>query len=237
MINEQIIKIISTHSYYAEYQPIIETETQNIYAYEALARFSLDEMRLSPNETFALCHEDPDTLFLLESMVKKHQLNHRPKGYKLFINLDPDSFVTNKYKTFWIDLFSKQQDIVVEIIENSDDENIHDIEAFIDFLNEEFITYALDDFFQDNSLFSSKLFINAPIIKLDKVFLTRIRQTPAYKEFLRGIINFCHHNHKLVILEGVETAEDLHLAKELNVPYVQGFLFKERFICSSIELY
>jgi len=237
MINSQIVQIISTHAYYAQYQPIIDVKSGDIYAYEALARFSLDGINLPPNETFALCHEDNDTLFLLESMVKKFQLKHRPKDQKLFINLDPDSFINPDYKKFWVELFSKERNIVVEIIENSDDENIEDIESFISFLNQEHITYALDDFFQDNALFSSALFLNAPIVKLDKVFFTRIRQAPHYKEFLRGIINFCRLSDKIVILEGVETKEELLLAQELNIPYVQGFLFKEQFITAAMQPY
>lgn len=36
-------------------------------------------------------------------------------------------------------------------------------------------------------------------------------------------------NMKKVILEGVETKEDLELAQQIGVDYVQGFLFKDKF--------
>ncbi|WP_294885569.1 MULTISPECIES: EAL domain-containing protein [unclassified Sulfurimonas] len=52
----------------------------------------------------------------------------------------------------------------------------------------------------------------------------------AFTEVVRGICNYAHKLGKEVILEGIETEDDLYLAKECRVDFVQGFLFKEQFI-------
>ncbi|MEA2110792.1 MAG: EAL domain-containing protein [Campylobacterota bacterium] len=230
MINDTIVSIIANQTISTEYQPIISIDNRTIYAYEALARFQVDGVNIAPNEVFSLCHEDPDVLFLLESMVKQKQLLNRPKDAKLFINLDPDSFTKSHYKTFWVELLQEQSDIVVEIIENSEEENIVEISNFIDFLDQESIIYAMDDFAQDGSIYSSDFLLRAPIIKLDMGFLENVKKFPPYAEVLRGFTNFIKRTNKLGILEGVETEDDFKIAKELGVEYVQGYLFKEHFL-------
>jgi EAL domain-containing protein (putative c-di-GMP-specific phosphodiesterase class I) len=43
------------------------------------------------------------------------------------------------------------------------------------------------------------------------------------------MINYARNTGKKVILEGVETAEDLRFAKQLNVDFVQGFFYQKQF--------
>ena len=46
---------------------------------------------------------------------------------------------------------------------------------------------------------------------------------------VEALINYAHSAGKKVILEGVETLDDLHFAKQLNVDLVQGFYYRELF--------
>lgn len=47
---------------------------------------------------------------------------------------------------------------------------------------------------------------------------------------VKSIVDYAHRAGKKVILEGVETALDLTLAKQLKVDFVQGFYFKKQFL-------
>lgn len=230
MINDMIVGIMANQSICTEYQPIISVADRSVYAYEALARFRVNGSCIPPNEIFRLCHEDRDVLFLLEGMVKRKQLQHRPKGKKLFLNLDPDSFVKDTYKKFWVTLLSSAEDIVVEIIENSDEENVKEIEAFIVFLQKERILFAIDDFGKDDSLYSSKILTQAPVIKFDRGFVSNIWENPAFEAILKGFVTFAQSSAKVTVLEGIESEEDLAIAKRLGILYVQGYLFREQFI-------
>ena len=66
-------------------------------------------------------------------------------------------------------------------------------------------------------------------IKFDRLVV----QNKSNKPFLilvSALINYAKASNKKIILEGVETQEDLTFARELGVDYVQGFLFKSKFI-------
>jgi EAL domain-containing protein (putative c-di-GMP-specific phosphodiesterase class I) len=47
---------------------------------------------------------------------------------------------------------------------------------------------------------------------------------------VESLISYAHSAGKKVILEGVETIEDLHFARQLNVNFVQGFYYRNLFI-------
>ncbi|MGB0898825.1 MAG: EAL domain-containing protein [Psychrobium sp.] len=47
---------------------------------------------------------------------------------------------------------------------------------------------------------------------------------------MNALVGYAKQAEKAVILEGIETPEDLEFARSLGVTYVQGFLFKDKFI-------
>jgi EAL domain-containing protein (putative c-di-GMP-specific phosphodiesterase class I) len=231
-MNNNLVYILTNQSFYSEYQPIVDISKDEIYGYEALARFEVKGKSISPMEIFDICHDgDYDKLFVLESLLKKYQVENRPDSdKKLFLNLDAHSFNTYYGKEFWLNFFKDLDNIVVEIVENSEVYNNVHIDRFIDFLDMYFIDFAIDDFCKDDSIFSTKILSKSRIVKLDKGFLRSIERDKAYKEVLKGYLNYFNASNKMAILEGVESSRDLELAKELGIKYVQGFYYKDRFI-------
>jgi EAL domain-containing protein (putative c-di-GMP-specific phosphodiesterase class I) len=60
--------------------------------------------------------------------------------------------------------------------------------------------------------------------------LKRIKQHPPYIEVIKGIVNYAKKSSKKIILEGIEDSTDLKIAKTLEVDYIQGYMFKDKFI-------
>lgn len=225
-----IIDIALSDNYKTEYQPILYTKTQKIYAYEALARFYYLDRPLPPNEIFSLFHEQNELFFQLEKNVKKRQLNTPFKDHKVFVNLDPHVCTSEEQIAFWVNLFKENDKNVVEIIENHDDKHSHSIQELTQAFLDNNISFAYDDFGKDNSVFFKALFERSRFLKLDRFILKDMERENAYKFYVEGIIKFAHAKGKEVILEGVETKEEFALAKSLGVDFVQGFLFKPLFI-------
>lgn len=67
-------------------------------------------------------------------------------------------------------------------------------------------------------------------IKLDKDMLKAMKLNNSFLHIINGIVDFAHSQNQKVILEGVETYEDLEIAKDTKVDFIQGFLFENRFI-------
>jgi len=232
MINltkNDILLIMANSDYGVCYEPIVTVDDMHIVGYEALSRFKLKNTLVPPDIVFKALHDDLEMFFYIESIMKKFQLEHRPENKTLFLNLDPDVSLKDTQIDFWINLLKSQDNIVVEIIENSDEESVDDISNFMDWMSVNDIEYAYDDFGKPNSIFFHSLLETALYIKLDIHFLRTIKIDKSYIELLKGVIKYANSKRKYTILEGVETDEDLAVAKLLEVDYVQGYLFKDKF--------
>ncbi len=225
-----IATIMANEGYGVSYEPIIEIKTMKIIAYEALSRFSHQGEIIPPSIFFKHLHEDLELFFYVESIIKNFQIVNRPLNKELFLNIDPDVAIDPNHVVHWVTLFSKNKNIVAEIIENSDDENTENVNYFIDWMDEYNIPFAYDDFGKPNSIFFDSLLHRANNIKLDINFIRTIRDNNAFIEMAKGLTAYAKRTNKRTIMEGIENEKDLEIAKEVGVDCVQGFLFKDKFI-------
>jgi EAL domain-containing protein (putative c-di-GMP-specific phosphodiesterase class I) len=213
-----------------EYQPIVELSTRSVYGYEALARFWVGEVFVAPNVVFGAISDDKE-LNNLEIQIKLSQIKDRPIGKKLFLNIHPHLIQSKNGQSFWKDFFNHQENIVAEIVESN--KGISVPSSFIKSLLGIGVPCAIDDFLCDNAFFCSIAFIDATLVKLDRAFLERAKEYPPYRAFIKGIVSFCVKSEKVLILEGVETEDELQIAEECGIKYVQGFFFRKHFIYSN----
>ena len=211
-----------------EYQPLISTKNEEIYAYEALARFDLYGEYISAQKVFETAHKDLDYFLELEIKLKKIQFKNRVKDKKLFINFDPHVLLKKEKINTLFDIFSKQEDFVIEIVENS-----HlsiSVKNLVELLKNLNYKFAVDDFFKENSMISVSLLNSCDYLKLDKDILAELKRNDIFFHIVDGIIKFAHNQNKRVVLEGVETQEDFLIAKRRGIDLVQGFYFRDKFI-------
>ncbi|WP_343817621.1 EAL domain-containing protein [Colwellia asteriadis] len=226
--------LIERKRFGVEYQPIIACKNNEIFAYEALARFySADDKPLRPDLVYASLHSSPLSLFQVEYQQKKLQLSYAVNGSDIFVNLDQDSYfssgIINGNNPF-LKLFKEFQkaEVVVELIENSEINDAIMSLAMIDNLAKNNIRTAIDDVCNPQSMISTSVIQLVKYIKLDK-YVLKNRANQNFMLLVESIINYAHSAGKQVILEGVETADDLALAKTLNIDFVQGFYYQEQF--------
>lgn len=228
-ISDETIKhILETKTYYTQYQPILSIKDEKIYAYEALARFKHEGNILPPDIVFGQCHHNLELFYQLEYRTKKIQFQNRPQNTKLFINFDPHVF---GYKTGVNELFSffkNQKNFTIELVENS---HTHiNITLLIDLFNKFNFEFAMDDFFKEDSVVSIFLLNKTNYIKLDKDIINAIKVNKGFIHIVNGIVDFAHSQNQKVILEGIETYQDLEIAKDTKVDFIQGFLYEHLFI-------
>lgn len=220
--------ILQNKTIHTEYQPIVSLRDDSIMAYEALARFESEGLHIPPDQVFEVCHKDLALFYHLEMAVKKHQFQNRPDAKKLFINFDPHIFHYKKNTKEVFEGMLQQSNFVIELVENS--HKSINIQKLIDIFSKLKYQFAVDDFFKENSIISLYLLKECHYLKLDKDILKQLKQDGAFIEVVKGICNYAHRIGKEVILEGIEIEDDLYLAKECRVDFVQGFLYRNRFI-------
>jgi len=231
---ECLIELIENKRFGVEYQPIVRCDNQEIFAYESLARFyTTDNQAIRPDLVYESLHTSPLTLFQVEYQQKQLQLSYAVNGHDIFVNLDQDSYFSSgviDQSNPFLKLFKEFQksNVIVELIENSEINDAIMSLAMIDNLAKSDIPTAIDDVCNPQSMISTSVIQLVNYIKLDK-FVIKNKHNRNFMLLVKSIIDYAHSANKQIILEGVETVEDLSLAKHLNCDFVQGFYYRDRF--------
>ena len=215
--------IIKNAKYKTKYEPIISSSNNEIFAYEALSKFEINQTVISTEEIFRKLHHDNKLFFELEKRNKLLQVQCFEEDNKLFLNFDADIVSSNEQKEYWEKFLNPlKNNVVVEITENgSDDEASSDImRSFSLWLNNKGFDFALDDFAQDGSMFSFFIMNRSKYIKIDKSFLKQIRMNSNYIPYLKGLLETIKLNKQKSIIEGVETLSDYNLVKDVFYSYI-----------------
>lgn len=230
----QLLELMQSKRYGAEFQPIITTQGGEIFAYECLSRFySPDGQSVPPDLVYASLHSNLLSLFQVEYEQKKLQLSYAPNNTDIFVNMDQDSYAAsgslNDDNPFVL-LFKNHQkaSVIVELIENCQLSDAMMSLSMIDNLSKNGIHTAIDDLFHPQSMLSASVIQLVDYIKLDK-YVIRNRRNENFMALVNAMISYAHAMGKKVILEGVETEEDFRFAKQIAVDFVQGFLYKNLF--------
>lgn len=229
---DDVRKMIKTHSFWVEYEPIIDMKRGDIFGYEALARFVLDGKQIPPIPVLQVAHENKELFFHLERSLKIMQLAHRPEDGMLFLNIDPHNFSDGEKIQYWHTLFRDISNLCIEVTENTDGMQTSLLSHCLDELQKSGLFIAQDDIGNDQKPFCFDLTQRAHFLKFDRTWLLKIRTCKDYQEILKGFIRFAKSQGKKTILEGVENEEDFLVARTLGVDFLQGYIFKHLNISS-----
>lgn len=229
--NSTLLFLMSNESIGTQYEPIVDIESGEIFAWEALARFvGSDGKLIPPNLVFEALHFSPLSLFQMELRIKQFQLAHAPDSGKLFINIDQDAFdvFENDQTNPLVTIVAKNDRIVVEIIENSSISDARISASMGNIYTNLGVPLALDDIGAHHSMVDLNLLPKVSYLKLSLDWISRIAEKDALI-LLNTIIEYSRKAGKKTILEGVETPEHLNMAKELGVNFVQGYHYQDLF--------
>jgi diguanylate cyclase (GGDEF)-like protein len=125
--------------------------------------------------------------------------------------------------------------IEIEFIERAAINNEGEAVAFMEELEKIQISSAIDDF---GTGYSSLSYITKyPIkkIKIDKLFIQEIHQTPANQTIVRSILSIAQHLGFKVVAEGVEFEDELKFLEAEGCHIVQGYIFSKPLEASQME--
>lgn len=222
-----IKNILEQETFYTQYEPFVSIKTGEIMAYEALGRFKHNGKLLRTDMVLEACHTDKKLFSDMEYRLKCHQFANRPDE-KLFINFDVHSIMGKEEVNRFMELFNKQENFVIEIVENSFQKI--NVKKLIEIFKKFKFEFAVDDFFKEDSILSIFLLNHCDYLKLDKDILYQLKSNKYFSHIVKGLVKFVHSQNKKVILEGVETEDELNMAETLGIDMVQGFLYKDKFL-------
>ena len=208
-------------------QPIIETQTGNIVAYEALMR-STGDIKMSPRQILAIA-ESQNNLYAVERLTFFNTLKLLSENQqffterKLFINSMATSLLSDDdFNELYLTYGELLEKIVIEIVEDSA-ANANAIEtlrkrcAFIH------AQLAIDDYGTGYSNSSNLLKYSPDYVKIDRSLISDIQNDMKKQQLVTQIIEFCRDNQLTSLAEGVETAQEMKTVIRLGVDLVQGY--------------
>ena len=211
------------------YHPIVVTDTEEVYGYEALARGKVRGMR-SPEVMFGVADE-ANLIWELSRLCRQRAIEgiptHLEPDQLLFLNIDPHDFRDPTFRYLDVeDLgIENPQRIVVEITERT---AITDYPAFQEYLRafrEHGFRFAVDDAGSGYAGLGSIANLAPDYIKLDISLISGIDTNFMKQNLVETMVSFANDHGIQVIAEGVERKEEYEAVKSLGVHLTQGFLF------------
>jgi EAL domain-containing protein (putative c-di-GMP-specific phosphodiesterase class I) len=210
------------------YQPIIDIETKEIVAYEALARGPQGSRLERPDLLFATAHEI-GAVEELDWACRAAALSGALEAglrQTLFVNVEP-SLLDAAIPPHVADLLARagrELDVVLELTERALTDRPAEMLARVDALRAFGLAIALDDVGADHRSLALMPFVRPEVIKLD-LRLVQENPTPAIAAIVHAVNAEAERSGAILLAEGIETEEQRDVARALGARYGQGWLF------------
>jgi diguanylate cyclase (GGDEF)-like protein len=230
-------RALERHEFEMYYQPIVDATSGAITALEALIRWHHPERGLlMPTDFIPVAEENGLVVAISEwgTGVACRQLHEWLKiapGLKMSINLSARQVQNPNLPEYFKQALAENgldgHSLQLELTENAILQDFEQTLQVLTGLNELGIQISLDDFgMRYSSLDYLKRFpVNT--IKIDKSFISDIREDGQDEAITRTIISVGHLLNKHVVAEGVETGHQLNFLRRHECDSIQGYLYSE----------
>lgn len=223
---------------FLEYQPIIDLKTNQIYAFEALARLKTDKLGLVPPLEFIPIAEKTKLIvpigYKLIYQAFSFLNNLKAKGYdrvEVSINISSIQLLREDFNKNLIDIMNKMQinpeNIIIEITESIFADNYNQINKILGELRKIGIKIAIDDFGTGYSSLARERELNVNCLKIDKSFIDKLVVLNEDKAITGDIISMAHKLGHFVVAEGVENENQRKYLMDYGCDKIQGYLISK----------
>lgn len=229
-LNKLLIdNLIAEDDFHHIYQPIYNLNDWSIMGYEGFIRSNVFS---NPEETFEQARKRKKLYDLDSRSIHKALNTYRRAGLtkaqgKLFINVFPSTLQNENFQAFVIDIITNLevscQEIVLEILESEKIDDYSRIRKSIECLRKYGLLFAIDDYGKGNSNIRRILELDPDYIKLDRYFTIDLINCKKKQFAVNSVIDYCETFDKKLILEGIESPQDLAFAKFTGITYGQGY--------------
>lgn len=217
------------------YQPQIDVDTIEVVGYEALVRLRGDKY---PPEQFIPIAEANGQIVELDRMVtrkvvqqlatwKKRKQRIRPVSINFSYGQLRDEDYVN-YLTSLLDEHGVARKLIrIDIKESLFVNETTRARKFVDELHKAGFSIAIDGFGAGYTAIPHVMQIPADAVKFDRSLTEVFLAGGANDDVIASLVRLVHEARKRVVIEGVETLEQLKMCRDKGCDVVQGFFFSE----------
>lgn len=240
-------KAIEEDSLEVWYQPIHSIKRGRTVAVESLMRLTDKTGKFFPAGKVAELAEQSGLAermgdYILRRACEFMKENEEKLGLDyITVNISVQQLMTTKSSEHFLKSIRKTQvnprKIVLEITESMLMQSLDVAYHILNELREAGIRIALDDF---GVGFSSLNYLsNLPVdfIKIDRLLTQQIIDSKRQRMLVKAILEMAQINDLCLIVEGIETQEELDLIVDIGVDHIQGYYFSKPLSEGSLKKY
>ena len=233
-LSEDVHQAIDKKEIVPFFQPIVDASTQAVKGYEALARWRHPKLGLLPPASFLSLFEELSLAAELDAsiMLQAAHWTMQQSNSSLHISVNASAF------TFADPLFDQRicdvlartsldpRRLQIEITESTALADISHTRRALNALRSRGIRVALDDFGIGYSSLAQLRDLPIDVLKLDRTFTVAVHDDKA-RAIVEVVVRLAQALRMDVVAEGVETADEGALFRDLGVSHLQGFWYGE----------
>lgn len=216
----------------AHFQPIVRLKDGAVIAHESLARLPAEAVLRTPDELFRAAREQGLTVQAEQACVNealRAWVGHAPDT-QLFVNLSAFAILEMVQRLTAPGVVHALERAAIApaalVIEITEHEKVADLPALLRAtaeLRALGLRFAIDDFGDGHSSLRLWAELRPEIVKIDKYFVHQVSTEAVKVQTLKGIQRFAETFGTRLVAEGIETAEELRVIRDLGIDYGQGW--------------
>ncbi|WKY49163.1 EAL domain-containing protein [Eubacteriaceae bacterium ES3] len=220
------------------FQPKFSITAKRFEGFEALARWKHKVWGfISPMEFIKIAEESNLILelgkwILIEScrfITRFNDLNNT--DYCIAVNISAIQLLDESFEALIIEMLEntkvKPNNLELEITESVLMNSLEIANQKLLFLREKQISIALDDFGTGFSSLTYLKILPITTVKLDKSFIDDIAFNPVSYQIVDNVTQIAKSIGLKIVVEGVETKEQLEILEKLECDFIQGYYFSK----------
>jgi diguanylate cyclase (GGDEF)-like protein len=224
--------ILASGTLRAHYQPIVALKDGKVVAHESLIRLPGHAALRSPDDFFKAARA--------EGLTVKAEQACLDEGIRAWVACKPDTRLFVNLSAYAIiemvdrlgvggvirALHAAQiapSALVIEITEHEHVTDLPRLVATATALRAAGLRFALDDFGDGRSSLRLWAELRPEIVKIDKYFIHDVATEPVKVQTLRGLARFAETSGTTLVAEGIETADELRVVRDLGIELGQGW--------------
>jgi len=221
--------VLTARAIHSVYQPIVDLESGETVAYEALARGPSGTTWVKPEVLVSYAervHRLPELDWVCRAAACRGALNAGlPAGFPLFVNVEPASWRSPCPPDLArvLDAAAEQLEIVVEVTERSLATDPAGLLETVERLRGQATRIALDDVGSDTATEAMMSLVRPDVIKLDRGVVHDGEHSGA-AEVVSAVHAEADRTGAVILAEGIETTADAERARRLGATLGQGWL-------------
>ncbi len=217
------------------FQPVISAATGAVWGYECLMRGrDAGGQLVYPDRMIAWSRQENLT-FLLDRLCRETHLRNAGRmlagrDVYLLLNFLPTAIYNPEFclkSTVAAATASgiRPERLIFEVVETEKVTDLGHLRAILDYYRRKGFRVALDDLGSGYSGLAMLGDLDPDLIKIDRHLITRAVESPMHRSICQALAQLGKTHGKLVLAEGVETAQEKELMAGIGVDLFQGYYF------------